>query len=77
LILLPTGGRGLPLPTPADLEDVKDMTFGVDEELSSLGLRDVISGPSKNSSRGRSSVLDNRPPKHNEPENQSQHLLPF
>ncbi len=65
---LPTGGRGLPLPTPADLEDVKDMTFGVDEELSSLGLRDVISGPSKNSSRGRSSVLDNRPPKHNEPE---------
>lgn len=30
---LPTGGRGLPLPTPADLEDVRDLTFGVNDKI--------------------------------------------
>ncbi|KAI9868888.1 MAG: hypothetical protein M1830_005487, partial [Pleopsidium flavum] len=66
---LPSGGRGRgpPLPTPADIEDMKDL-IGVDEELSRLGIRDLISNPSKSQPGGQNDDLDDRPPKHKQPE---------
>ncbi|MCJ1361123.1 hypothetical protein MMC16_000220, partial [Acarospora aff. strigata] len=65
---LPTGGRGPPLPTPADIEDVRDLTFRVDEELSRLDIRDIIGGSHTAQPHGRTTDIDKHTAKANAPE---------
>lgn len=60
---LPTGNRGPPLPTPADMEDVNDLTFGINEELSHLGIPGLKGGSSDDPPRASTNDTGNRGPK--------------
>jgi len=64
---LPTGGRGRgpPLPTPADLEDVRELTFDVDEIIPHLENRGITDRPSRSPSRGRTTEPNKQPPNNN------------
>ncbi|MCJ1482391.1 hypothetical protein MMC06_002555, partial [Schaereria dolodes] len=54
---LPTGGRGIPMPTPEEIEEERDMSINVDDELVELGARDLMRnlglGAAKNPSNDR------------------------
>ena len=48
---LPTGGRGPPMPTPSDLNEAKDLTMNLDEDIRKLSTSDVFRKLNPNPSR--------------------------
>lgn len=51
---LPTGGRGPPMPTPSDLNEAKDLTMNLDEDIRKLSTTDVFRNLNPNPTRSKS-----------------------
>lgn len=62
---LPTGGRGPPMPTPSDLDEAKDLTMNLDNDIRKLATTDLIRklnpGSPRSKSRDQQPLKDSRP----------------
>lgn len=62
---LPTGGRGPPMPTPSDLDEAKELTMNLDDDIRKLATTDLIRKLNPTSpgskSRDQQPLKDSRP----------------